>query len=334
MTNADRFEEDLRDLLVRRDPGPVPASLELKVVGRLRSASARPPVLIGAWAGRLGAGLAAAAVVLVVVLAQPHGFASDVAATPSSSLAVTAPGPGEGIADNPMAPWIQFGIAALVFLALLRLAFRAERRAVSLAAFAAAIAIIWVGSMVARPDALAVGSGVSGVSPPVDSAPAGDDHADVAAEGDVTFYILFAVTNTTALPVRLHGLVAPPIFASGSPSELDYPRLLGLRWWPDGENCCLPEQAVPFTPTTLAAGASVDLVAVGKAGACATSQAPSGGYATIDEVPLVYEQLTIFYTAAIQLDQEVRIPTRTGCSAGVEPTPRASDLRNPEASAP
>ncbi len=138
----------------------------------------------------------------------------------------------------------------------------------------------------------------------------------VDADGDSRFQIVATVTNESRWPLRVLGIPRYPETAVGSPPVILYPRITGLGSWPVSATCCLPEDATPFQPVTIGPNEMLDLVFVGRAGACGTAANLSdGGFSVIETVPVVYEQYTIVFTADVALSHPVNIPQSTPCSA-------------------
>jgi hypothetical protein len=301
----DRLERDLRQFLVARDPGPVPASL-------LTAVSAVPdttlPSGISSFLRRALPPLAAAAVlvVFVTVLAsirqEPFdgaGATPVIGPTPSSLPSLVA-GDGVTATVNPSLPHLALAGTALIGLGVV--AARAKRRVLGYGAIAAILGIVWIGSMIGTSDALEQGSGAFGVEPFMER-PAGFDRGVfVRAEGDAEFRFLVGVTNLSRLALDVVG-VAPGEYQVPDADRL--PRIVGVGYLPD-DDCCLPIRARAFTRLHLDPGQSVQLVVLGRAGRCATATVNVGA-TQIDSLPLVYEQLTLLHTAAVQLEEPASI---------------------------
>ena len=307
MADEATLEQDLRAMFARRDPGMLPAALPDVVVGRLRDEGDRR-LGLGWWRAFAGAGAVAAALAVIAVLLLGRTLApgstsnGGVAPAPSVPPSLVA---GNGLSEDALFPLIQAGLALAVVAGLAWVAYRTQRRILGYAAVATILGIAWVGSMIGTSDALSGEDGAGGVSPTL-GRPAGFDNGTfVRANGDSEFRIVRTVTNTSRLPLDLLGLQPFDPLPSGG-NRVSGPRLIGLGYLPP-DDCCLPENARPFARLTLQPGQSIDLVVLGRAGTCATSEPGNGGAIVFDFVPLVYDQLTILHVQDVPLPDPVEI---------------------------
>ena len=301
----DRLERDIRQFLAARDPGPVPASLHAAVSAVPTTA---PMSGIRGFLGRALPPLAAAAVlvVLVTVLASIRpgpfdgaGATPAIGPTPSSLPSLVA---GDGVTATVTPSLLHLALAGAALVGLGVVAARAKRRILGYGAIAAILGIVWIGSMIGTSNALEQGSGAFGAEPSMER-PSGFETGDfVRAEGDVEFWILVGVTNVSRLPLDLVG-VAPGEYQIPDADRL--PRIVGLGYLPD-DDCCLPSRARAFTRLHVDPGQSVQLVVLARAGRCASATVTVGA-SQIVSLPLVYEQLTLLHTAAVQLEEPVSI---------------------------
>ena len=309
----DRLERDLRQFLVARDPGPVPASLHAAVSAVPNTA---PVSGIRGFLGRALPPLAAAAVlvVLMTVLSSIRlgpfdgaGATPVIGPAPSSLPSLVA---GDGVTATVNPSLLQLALAGTALIGLGVVAARAKRRALGYGAIAAILGIVWIGSMIGTSDALEQGSGAFGVEPSMER-PAGFERGVfVRAEGDAEFRILVGVTNLSRLPLDVVG-VAPGEYQVPDADRL--PRIVGIGYLPD-DDCCLPSRARAFTRLHLDPGQPVQLVVLARAGRCATATLDIGA-AQIDTLPLVYEQLTLLHTAVVRLEQPVSILNNGICQS-------------------
>ena len=301
----DRLERDLRQFLVARDPGPVPASLHAAVSAVPNTA---PVSGIRGFLGRALPPLAAAAVlvVLMTVLSSIRlgpfdgaGATPVIGPTPSSLPSLVA---GDGVTATVNASLPHLALAGTVLIGLGVVAARAKRRVLGYGAIAAILGIFWIGSMIGTSDALGAGSGAFGVEPFMERPGGFETGVFVRAEDDDEFRILVGVTNLSRLPLDIVG-VAPGGYQIPDADRL--PRIVGVGYLPE-DDCCLPSRARAFTRLHLDPGQSVQVVVLGRAGRCATATVNVGA-TQIDSLPLVYEQLTLLHTSAVQLGEPVSI---------------------------
>jgi hypothetical protein len=301
----DRLERDIRQFLAARDPGPGPASLHAAVSAVPNTA---PVSGIRGFLGRALPPLAAAAVlvVLVTVLASLRLVSFDgagatpvIGPTPSSLPSLVA---GDGVMATVNPSLLHLALAGTALIGLGVVAARAKRRVLGYGAITAILGIVWIGSMIGTSDALEQGGGAYGVEPFLERPAGFESGVFVRAEGDVEFRLLVGITNFSRLPLDLVG-IAPG--AAQVPDADRLPRIVGVGYLPD-DDCCLPSGARAFTRLHLDPGQSVQLVVLARAGRCATTTVESGA-SQIDSLPLVYEQLTLLHTAAVQLEEPVSI---------------------------
>jgi hypothetical protein len=301
----DRLERDLRQFLLARDPGRVPASLHVAVSAVPNTA---PVSSIRGFLGRALPPLAAAAVlvVLMTVLASIRlgpfdgaGATPEIGPTPSSLPSLVA---GDGVTAVVSPPLLHLALAGAALIGLGVGAARARRRPVGYAAVTAILGLVWIGSMIGTSDALAQGTGAFGVDPFMERPPGFERGVFVRAEGDNEFRVLVGITNDSRLPLDLVGVVPGAV---EMPDQDRIPRIVGLGYLPD-DDCCLPSRARAFTRLHLDPGESIQLVVLGRAGRCATTTVEVGA-SLIDSLPLVYEQLTLLHTAAVPLEEPVSI---------------------------
>jgi hypothetical protein len=307
--SPDPFEEELKALLARRDPGPAPATL----IHRVEADRQRAPRRIGGPPAGLvwlaSAGLTAVvALALVMALGQRPALVG-----PGASQAPAATGTslleGDGAADGSFVPLAQGAVGLLVLGVLVRVAFRAPSRRLAIASTLAAVGVVWIALNISHSDALVHEGGVSGVVPA--SAEQDDEPGTfLGVRGNVPFHVFITVTNRSRLPLVLDGFVP-------SPGHSDLPQL-GPRFVALGMYPTTPDQGVddapPFRPMRLEPGGMVDLVLLGTAGECALPVPPirpngetGGGFTSISSVDLVYEQLTMVHTQAVALRDPVNV---------------------------
>ena len=225
--------------------------------------------------------------------------------TPSSLPSLVA---GDGVMATVNPSLLHLALAGAALTGLGVVAARAKRRVLGYGAIAAILGIVWIGSMIGTSDALEQGTGSFGVEPFMER-PAGFERGVfVPAEGDAEFRILVGVTNLSRLPLDVVG-VAPG--ESQVPDADRLPRIVGIGYLP-WDDCCLPSRARAFTRLHLDPGQSVQLVVLARAGRCA-SAAVDVGASQINTLPLVYEQLTLPHTAAVQLEEPVSILNDGNC---------------------
>jgi hypothetical protein len=295
------FEGEIRSMLRRRDPGSAPANLGDDVVVRLRRDGDRSRwQAVGRPVLNAAAGLVAVVVLAVIVLGRPGGPGSTpaIGPTPSGLPSLVA---GEGVTAVVNPPLLQLALAGAALIGLGVVAARARSRPVGYAAVTAIIGIVWIGSMIGTSDALEQGGGF-GVEPFLERPPGFDSGVFVRADGDDEFRVVVGVTNRSRLPLDLVGVVPRAVQI---PDQDRLPRIVGLGYLPD-DDCCLPSRALAFTRLHLDPGELVHLVVLGRAGRCATPTVEAGAM-RIDSLPLVYEQLTMLHTDALQLDEPVSI---------------------------
>jgi hypothetical protein len=323
MTDETGFERGLRTMLARRDPGAPPAALTVEVRGRLATEAGRRRWGFGRVGGVVTPVLTAVAVLVVVgaISLRPAAVGPGASPAPAPSVLPATATDGSGIAPEILPPFLLALVAAGLVVGLLWVAWHSARRLIGYAAFAAALGIVWIWSMIGAPSALTIDGGIFGVVPYA-SPPSGSGDSWVAADGDSQFEILVTLTNASQLPVRILGIPKPSVPSFGTPPRILMARIVGLGSWPSMGECCLPEGVRPFEPLTLAAGQSLDVAFIGRAGACGTTPGGSGGWGGFSSVPIVYEQYTIVYRAEIALPHQVNIPQTVPCSPeGLPPAP-------------
>jgi hypothetical protein len=296
------FEGEIRSMLGRRDPAAVPASLGEAVVERLRRdrersrfrARIRPVV-------NAAVGLAAAVLLAFIVIGRAGGPAASpgVEQTPSGPSASIFE--GSGLISSVGPPVLQLALAGAALVGLAVVAARAKRRAIGYVAVTAMLGIVWIGSMIGTSSALGQ-TGAFGGEPFLERPAGFDSGLFIRADGDDEFRVLVGVINRSGLPLDLVGIARN---AADIPDQDRLVRIVGLGYLPDDE-CCLPSRALAFTRLHLDPGELVHLVILGRAGRCATPTVEAGAM-QIDSLPLVYEQLTVLHTAALQLDEPVSI---------------------------
>ena len=304
MTDDEALERDLRAMLAARDPGPAPTVLATVVRSRLHSdRGPRRLVAIGRWAGTAAVlGAVAAILILAVVAARPISISpgSTPLPTPAQPYSIQ---PGDGVVAEDHVPVGQ-AVAGLLAFAALFVAVRisTDRRA----RIGAVLGIALIGLValsIGTSDAIGFDGGSSGADPsgPGSSNPPG---TYVAVTGDRPFTVTLTVTNTSRLPLTIEGIPEQGTFTVNGRTQ---PRLVGLGLLPV---CCDPAAMQPFEPTTVQPGGSVDLAIGGMAGDCAIPADATGAsrFASFDQVPIVYEQLTIWHTANIRMPEAVVVP--------------------------
>jgi hypothetical protein len=296
------FEAEIRSMLDRRDPGAALASLGEAIVERLRRdrersrlrARSRPVV-------NAVAGLAAVIVLAVIVLGRPGGLGTSPGFEPTPSGPSSPLLEGSGLISSVGPPVRLLALAGAALVGLAVVAARAKRRAIGYVAVTAMLGIVWIGSMIGTSNALGQ-TGAFGGEPFLERPAGFDSGLFIRADGDDEFRVLVGVINRSGLPLDLVGIARN---AADIPDQDRLVRIVGLGYLPDDE-CCLPSRALAFTRLHLDPGELVHLVILGRAGRCATPTVEAGAM-QIDSLPLVYEQLTVLHTAALQLDEPVSI---------------------------
>ncbi len=315
MTDDAAFERELRAMLTSRDPGATPARLSLAIAERLDADRAPGRLrLVGRWVAAAGAVAVAlvAIVALAVLVGRPAGTGPG--GTVPSAPAPYEVKPGDGVAAEPPLPLVQGTAGLVAFGSLLALAATTVDRRTRVAAALGSLAIAWVALNVGTSDALGFVAGVSGledgrIGPAVDGEPTA---LFVDATGDLPFTMYLTVTNTSGLPLELEGLAAPRRLGPGMVIPM---RFVGVAVLPDTSVELASAPRVPFAPLTLAPGGSVDLAVLGMAGQCAISppDLAGAGRTWLDRVEIVYEQLTIYHTASVELPDPIYVAETDPC---------------------
>ena len=312
MTGDATLELELREMLAARDPGSAPARLSVAIDERLDADRApRRLGLRGRWAG--AAAVAVVAIVVLAVLAGRPAGTGPGGSVPSAP-APYAVKPGDGVAPEPPLPLVQALVGLVAFGGLLVLAATTVDRRARAGAALGSLAIAWVGLNVGTSDAVGFVAGVSGledgrIRPAVD----GERTAlFVDATGDRPFTMYLTVTNTSRLPLELEGLAAPRRL---EPGMVVPPRFVGVAVLPDTAVELSTAPRVPFAPLTLPPGGSVDLAVLGMAGQCAISPPDLSGTGRtwLDRIEIVYEQLTIWHTASVELPDPINVAEPDSC---------------------
>ena len=323
--SQDLFERDLRAMLARRDPGPAPASLLRRVEAERETTSRRLRGLPGGLMWVASATVTAAVALALVLALWQRPVTTGPGASPSPGTAAETLRAGDGAADGNFVPLAQVAVGLFILGTLVRTAFKARSRPLSLAATVAAIGVIWVAATIGNSDALVHESGISGVIPPSSEQ---DDQPGtfLGVKGNVPFHVLLTVTNTSRFPLVLEGFVPRP-----APPDLPQygPRFVALGMFPP--QSAVIEDARPFLPTRIEPGGMLDLVLLGMAGDCALPVPPTrpsgetgGGFSSISTVELVYDQLSFVHTQAVVLRDAVNVWWPDQCP---------SDLANPSPNA-
>ena len=323
--SQESFERDLRAMLVRRDPGPAPASLVRRVAADREAAPRRFRGLSGGLMWVASAAVTVAVALALVLALWQRPVTTGPGASPSPGTAGETLRAGDGAADGNFVPLAQVAVGVIVLSALVRAALSARSRPVSLAATIAAIGVLWVAANIGNSDALVHESGVSGVIPPSSEQ---DDQPGtfLGVRGNVPFHVLLTVTNTSRFPLVLEGFVPRSV----PPDAPQYaPRFVALGMFPP--QTAVIEDARPFLPTRIEPGGMLDLVLLGMAGDCALPVPPTrpngdtgGGFSSISTVDLVYDQLSFVHTQAVVLRDAVNVWWPDQCP---------SDLASPPPSA-
>ena len=324
--SQESFERDLRAMLVRRDPGPAPASLVRRVTTDREAAPRRFRGLSGGLMWVASAAVTVAVALALVLALWQRPVTTGPGASPGPSTAVETLRAGDGAANGNFVPLAQVAVGVIVLSAFVRAALSARSRPVSLAATIAAIGVLWVALNIGNSDALVHESGVSGVIPPSTEQ---DDQPGtfLGVKGNVPFHVLLTVTNTSRFPLVLEGFVP----RSAPPDAPQYaPRFVALGMFPNSQTSLI-EDAIPFRPTRIEPGGMLDLVLLGMAGECALPVPPirpsgetGGGFSSISTVDLVYDQLSFVHTQAVVLRDAVNVWWPDQCP---------SDLTSPPPSA-
>jgi hypothetical protein len=306
------FERDLRAMLAGRDPGPAPASLAIAVHDRFAESRRLPrPTMAGRAVG--GAALLAsiaAVLVLTLIVARPPTSVGP-GAQPSPSLAGTYTiGAGDGVVTGDWYPVAQIAVALVVLAVLLRLYVTTAARWRRAASVIGVLVLGFVSYTIPTSDAIGFVDGVDGVDPGR-ATPDNQSGLYVNVTGDQPFTLSLTVTNTSKLPLDVEGLVEP---RPSVPGEIELPRFVGMAVIPDVSVDLTTAPVTPFQPVTLAPGGSVSLAIRGMAGSCAIADpaAGNGTFEGIDDVGIVYEQLTLRHTASVVLPETVVIATAGG----------------------
>lgn len=312
----DELDGDLRAMLARRDPGPVPAALTVAIREQI-VADRRPsrfPAL-RAWAGGAAAvGAIATVIVLAIVIGRPSdgGPGSSVAPDAQPPYAIQA---GDGVVIGEHVPVFQALAALVVFAALLLVTLRTRGKSMGIASALGCLGIALIALTIGKSDALVFRDGGYGVTPGR-SAPDAAPGLYVAVTGDQPFHLVVTITNGSQLPLELQGLVEPAVLRFGTDeTSATLPRFVAIAALP-GVDMDL-SLAQPFRPVTIPPGAQLNVDVLGMAGTCAIPAAgPDGeGGIVMEHVGLVYEQLTIVHTQDFLLPEPVHITTpANGCS--------------------
>jgi hypothetical protein len=321
-----RFEQELREVLRRRDPGPAPYGLR----GRVDRIPDDVPVTSGLRGTlvRLAPTLAAVAVLamLVVTISGTLGRSPGptVGSGPESSAPPTVPFDptltGPGVLAEPDNGPAGFIAVAVILLGIGALLLPRRRRVIPIALAAALVVYAVVASLV--PVTLGTNGYGQGLATKMVVSPPGFEEQVIyeVAAARQPFSVAALVHSDSVVPVTLDGIVEP---------ELREPSWGGLTWnavWldedatPGGGGIVGP--ARPFASSVLEPGDFATLWLVGRAGSCAygpafDTAAPPGnlGYTTTDTVRM--QVRTLGWPRTI----EVTLPFRLVEPSGTCPAP-------------
>ena len=311
MTDDGAFERDLRAMLAARDPGPAPTVLATVVRSRLRN-DRRPRRLAsaGRWAGAaVVLGAVAAVLILAIVVARPSSVSPG--STPLPTQSPYTIGAGDGVVRGESYPIVQIALALITATFLVRGYARATVRRNRIA-FGLGIAIMALAAMkIGTPDAVAFGAIGEEALDPGGHDPSGAARFVVDVVGDSPFTLILTVSNTSRLPLDIEGIAEP---ASILPGEIPQARFVGVGVIADPSANLTAQPRFAFAPRTLWPGESVDLALLGMAGQCAISPSTAaGGFISLEDVEIVYEQLTLRHTATVVLPEPVNVSEPDHC---------------------
>jgi hypothetical protein len=312
MTDDGAFERDLRAMLDARDPGPPSPDL----IGAVRRRLAADQglwrlVKIGHTAGSIAiVATIAAIVVLAVVVARPSSVSpgSTPLPTPTIPYSIRA---GDGVVRGESYPVVQIALALILAGFLVRAYARATVRRNRITSALGIAILALVALRIGTPDAVAFGAIGEEALDPGGHDPSGGNRFFVDVVGDSPFTLILTVSNASRLPLEIEGISEPPVLLPGMIPQV---RFVGVGLIADPSLDLTAQPRFAFAPLTLWPGARVDLALLGMAGHCAISPSTAaGGFTSIEEVEIVYEQLTLRHTATVVLPEPVNVSEPDHC---------------------
>jgi hypothetical protein len=166
------------------------------------------------------------------------------------------------------------------------------------------ILVVWlVATNIGTSSALGDVVPFTSISPTAEE-PSGSGEFFLDVHGDQPFRVDLTIANASKLPLEVVGMAASPL------SEFRLaPTLVGMGLRSTTAVDVDPAARVlPFQPTVVDPGGTLDLTFLGSAGTCARQPTePNSGWVTLDRVVIVYEQLTIRHWATVALPQQINV---------------------------